>query len=81
MLDSVSTIAGLRYGRRRLPNGKSVEGALAAFAFTAPVLLPFLSPIAALAVAFVGALAEAVLPVNDNLIVPFLLALLVTAFA
>ena len=80
-LDSVSTIAGLRYGRHRLPNGKSVEGTLAAFAVTVPVLLLFLAPAAAVAVAFVGALAELVLPVNDNLVVPFLLALLVTAFA
>lgn len=81
VLDSVSTIAGLRYGRRRLPNGKSVEGALAGVAFTTPVLLLFLSPATAVAVAFVGALAELVLPVNDNLVVPFLLALLATAFA
>ena len=81
VLDSVSTIAGLRYGRRRLWNGKSIEGTLAAFAFTVPVLLPFLTPVAAVAVAFVGALAELVLPVNDNLVVPLLLALLVTAFA
>jgi phytol kinase len=81
VLDSVSTIAGLRYGRRRLPNGKSVEGTLAAIALTAPVLLLFLSPAAAVAVASVGALAELVLPVNDNLVVPFLLALLATAFA
>ncbi len=81
VLDSVSTIAGLRYGRRRLPNGKSLEGSLAAFVVTAPVLLLFLAPVAAVAVAFVGALAELVLPVNDNLVVPFLLALLVTAFA
>ncbi|HIH04372.1 MAG TPA: hypothetical protein HA263_11210 [Methanoregulaceae archaeon] len=80
VLDSVSTIAGLRYGRHRLPNGKSIEGTLAAFAFTTPFLLLFLTPVAAVAVAFVGALAELVLPVNDNLIVPFLLALLVTAF-
>jgi len=81
VLDSVSTIAGLRYGHRRLPNGKSLEGSLAAFAFTVPVLLLFLAPVPAIVVAFVGALAELVLPVNDNLIVPFLLALLVTAFA
>ncbi len=81
VLDAVSTIAGLRYGRRRLPNGKSVEGTLAAIAFTAPVLLLFLPPTAAVAVAFVGGLAELVLPLNDNLVVPFLLALLVTAFA
>jgi dolichol kinase len=80
VLDSVSTIAGLRYGRWRLPNGKSLEGSLAAFAFTAPVLLLFLTLVPAIVVAFVGALAELVLPVNDNLIVPFLLALLVTAF-
>jgi dolichol kinase len=81
VLDSVSTIAGLRYGRRRLPNGKSIEGTFAAIACTAPVLLFFLTPAAAVAAAVVGALAELVLPVNDNLVVPFLLALLVTAFA
>ena len=81
VLDAVATIAGFRYGRRRLPNGKSVEGTLAAIAFTAPVLLLFLPPTAAVAVAFVGGLAELVLPVNDNLVMPFLLALLVTAFA
>lgn len=61
VLDSVSTIAGLRYGRRLLSNGKSVEGTLAPIACTAPVLLLFLSPPAAVAVAFVGALAELVL--------------------
>jgi dolichol kinase len=81
VLDSVATLAGLRYGRRRLPNGKSLEGTLAAFACTAPVLLLFLTSVAAVTVAFVGSLAELVLPVNDNLVVPFLLSLLVTAFA
>lgn len=81
VLDAVSTIAGLRYGRRRLPNGKSLEGSLAAALVTVPVLLLFLSPSAAVAAAGIGALAELVLPVNDNLAVPFLLALLVTAFA
>lgn len=79
VLDSVSTIAGLRYGRRRLWNGKSLEGATAAFACAAVPLLLFVSPAAAVAVAAVAALAELVLPVNDNLIVPFLIALLVAA--
>ncbi len=81
VLDSVSTLAGLRYGRHRLPNGKSLEGTVAAFALTTPVLLLFLSPVAAIATAFVAAVAELVLPVNDNLAVPFLLALLVTGLA
>jgi dolichol kinase len=81
VLDAVSTLAGLRYGRRRLPNGKSLEGALAGALVAIPVLLLFLSPAAAVAAAGIGALAELVLPVNDNLVVPFLLALLVTAFA
>ncbi len=79
VLDSVSTIAGLRYGRRRLPNEKSIEGSIVAIAVTIPVLLIFLPALASLAIASVGALAELVLPVNDNLVVPFLIALLVTA--
>ena len=81
VLDAASTLVGLRFGRRRLPNGKSAEGTLAAFAITLPLLLFFLSPLAATAVAITGALAELVLPVNDNLVVPFLLALLATAVA
>ncbi len=81
ILDAVATLAGLLFGRRRLANGKSVEGTLAAIACTAPVLLLFLAPLAAVAVAALGALAELVLPVNDNLVVPLLLALLVTAFS
>ena len=50
-----------------------------AIAVTIPVLLIFLPALASLAIASVGALAELVLPVNDNLVVPFLIALLVTA--
>ena len=79
VLDATSTLAGLRFGRRRLWNGKSLEGALAALAVTAPLLFFFLAPLSAIAIAITGVLMELVLPVNDNLVVPFLLALLVTA--
>lgn len=81
VLDSVSTIAGLRYGRRHLPNGKSVEGTLAAIVFTAPVLLFSSHRPPPSRWRPLRALAELVLPGNDNLVVPFLLALLVTAVA
>jgi dolichol kinase len=81
VLDSVSTIFGLRYGRHRLQNGKSLEGMLSGAVCAIPVLFPFLSPAGAVLVAFGAALAELVLPVEDNLVVPFLLALLVTGLS
>ncbi len=70
VLDAVATIAGRRYGRTRVINEKSLEGTLAGAAVTAAVLLPFLSPAPALAVSAVAAVVEHLSPVDDNLLVP-----------
>jgi len=68
--DGVSTIAGIRYGRIRIGNGKSVEGACAGFAATAIVLLLVLPPLPAVIAATVASAVEIVCPVDDNLVIP-----------
>lgn len=76
VLDSVSTIVGLHFGRHRIYNGKSWEGMaggiIAAFIPLA-LLLPLLPAAAA---AIVAGIAEMVSPIEDNLIIPPLVCLL-----
>ena len=70
VLDSVTTLAGLRFGRHRIRNGKSWEGTLAGIAVTALVLLLFLHPAGALAVSVIAGIIELFSPVDDNLLIP-----------
>jgi dolichol kinase len=78
VLDGVATLAGIRYGRHRIFNGKSAEGTAAGIAVTALVLLLILSPVRALAVAVIAGLIELVAPVDDNLLIPPCICLLLT---
>ncbi|MDK2915762.1 MAG: hypothetical protein PWR25_319 [Euryarchaeota archaeon] len=78
LLDSVTTLAGVRFGRTRIYNHKSLEGTLAGFAATA-IALSFLVPLgAALATAVAAAVAELVSPVDDNLVIPVVASLALT---
>jgi dolichol kinase len=79
VLDGVATIAGIRFGRTRIFNGKSVEGAAAGMAVTFPVLLPVLPVTGALAVAVIAGLIEMFSPVDDNLVIPIGICVLLTA--
>jgi len=76
VLDSVTTIVGLRFGRHRIYNGKSWEGTLAGIAATAVILLHFVSPAGAAAVAILAGVIELVSPVDDNLVIPVAVSLL-----
>jgi phytol kinase len=78
VLDSVSTIAGMRLGRHRIYNGKSWEGTLAGFACTMVSLLLFLEVPGALVVSGVAGLLELFSPVDDNLVIPLGICLLLT---
>jgi phytol kinase len=71
--DPVAEIAGRRWGRHRMPNGKSLEGSLACFTASLAIglaccqVLP-LSPGVAVLGAMLATLVEAVsLPPSDNL--------------
>jgi dolichol kinase len=70
ILDSVSTIAGLRFGRHRVYNGKSWEGTLCGIAMTIPALLVLLPVSGALVVTAVSGLLELFSPIDDNLVIP-----------
>ncbi|MDD3856456.1 MAG: phosphatidate cytidylyltransferase [Methanoculleus sp.] len=78
LLDSVTTLAGLRFGRTRIYNNKSLEGTLAGFVVTAAVLCFLAPPGIALATAAAAAIAELVSPVDDNLVVPVVACLALT---
>ncbi len=78
LLDSVTTLAGVRFGRTRIYNHKSLEGTLAGVAVTATVLSLLVPPAAALATAAVTGIAELVSPVDDNLVVPVVACLALT---
>jgi dolichol kinase len=70
ILDSVTTLAGLRYGKHRIFNGKSWEGTFAGIAGTIPALLLFLTAPGAVVVAITAGLIELFSPVDDNLLIP-----------
>ncbi|MDD4136685.1 MAG: hypothetical protein PHT99_02175 [Methanoregula sp.] len=70
VLDSVTTMVGVRFGRTRIYNGKSWEGTLAGIVVTVAALLPFLTVPGAVVVAIVAGVIELVSPVDDNLVIP-----------
>jgi dolichol kinase len=78
LLDSVTTLVGVRFGRTRIYNHKSLEGTLAGFAVTAAVLSLFILPGIAIVTAVASAIAELVSPVDDNLIIPVVACLSIT---
>ena len=78
LLDSVTTLAGVRFGRTRIYNHKSLEGTLAGVAVTAAALCLLIPPLAALVTVAVTAVAELVSPVDDNLVIPVVACLILT---
>jgi phytol kinase len=70
VLDSVTTLVGVRFGRHRIRNGKSWEGTLSGIAVTVLALLPFLSLPGALAASVIAGIIELFSPVDDNLVIP-----------
>lgn len=78
VLDSVTTLAGTQYGRHRIHNGKSWEGTLSGIAVTVLALLPFLTLPGALVTAVVTGIIELFSPVDDNLVIPAGVCILLT---
>jgi phytol kinase len=80
VLDGVATIVGVNYGRHRIWKGKSLEGTLAGIGATIIALLVLtpLSPILALAAAVVAGIVELLTPVDDNLLIPVSVCILLT---
>jgi phytol kinase len=78
VLDGVATIAGIRFGRTRIYNGKSLEGTVAGIFVTFLVLLLFISIPGAFIVAVVAGIIEMFSPIDDNLVIPVSICLLLT---
>jgi len=70
VLDSVTTLVGIRYGRHRIYNGKSWEGTLSGIAVTFLALCPFLTLTGALTASVIAGIIELFSPVDDNLVIP-----------
>jgi dolichol kinase len=78
VLDGIATMVGVRYGKNRIFNGKSLEGTAAAIIITAVFLLPFLTVPGVMIVAILAGLIELLSPIDDNLVIPVVVALLLT---
>lgn len=78
ILDAVATVAGIRFGRHRIVNGRTLEGSLSGFAVLCAVLLTFTGPVAALTASAVAAVAELISPIDDNLVVPLVVGAALT---
>lgn len=78
VLDGVATIAGIRFGRTRIYNGKSWEGTISGIFITFLVLLLFIPVKGALVVAVIAGIIELFSPVDDNLVIPVSICILVT---
>ena len=78
VLDGIATIVGLRYGKHRIFNGKSWEGTGAGIAAAFLVLLLVVPPAQALAIAVIAGLIELLAPVDDNLLIPPCICILLT---
>jgi dolichol kinase len=70
VLDSITTLVGVSFGSHRIHNGKSWEGTLSGIAVTVLALLPFLSLPGALAASVIAGIIELFSPVDDNLVIP-----------
>jgi phytol kinase len=70
VLDSVTTLVGIRFGRHRIHNGKSWEGTLSGIIVTVLALLPFLTIPGTLAASAVAGILELFSPIDDNLVIP-----------
>lgn len=78
VLDGFSTIIGVRFGTHRIWKKKILEGFLGGVIITA-ILLMFIAPPAyAVLISLVAGLVELISPVDDNLIIPWVVAMLIT---
>lgn len=77
-IDSVATVAGIRFGKTRIYNQKSLEGTVIGIVVTTAVLCLLVPPAAAIVTATVAGLAELISPVDDNLTVPVVACITLT---
>jgi phytol kinase len=70
LLDSIATVVGRRAGKIRIYNGKSLEGSVAGTAAAFVALLALLPVGQAAAAAVAAGIVELLSPIDDNLVIP-----------
>ncbi|TAJ44713.1 diacylglycerol/polyprenol kinase family protein [Methanofollis fontis] len=78
ILDAVATMAGLRFGRHTIINGRTLEGSVSGFVALSIILLPIGGPAVALTASGVAAVVELLTPIDDNLVIPPIVGLVLT---
>ena len=81
--DAMSTLIGSYFGRHRihLNRKKTFEGSLSFFLTALFVLLFFTNPLKATIIAFFSMLAEMIPGIDDNLLIPITVGIMMTALA
>ncbi|NIM46968.1 MAG: hypothetical protein GTN40_02295 [Candidatus Aenigmarchaeota archaeon] len=80
LADAVSTLIGSYYGKHKLPvnKKKTVEGSISFFITAIFILLFFLDPLKAFIIAIFTTFAEMIPKVDDNLIIPLVVGIIMT---
>ena len=78
VLDGMATLIGLRYGKTRIINHKSLEGSGGAVFITFLVLLFLMNPVQSAVIAIIAGFFELVSPIDDNLLIPPVIGVLLT---
>ncbi len=78
VLDGFATIAGIRFGRTKVINNKSVEGSVIAILLTFFLLLPFYPVVLSGIMVLAAGIVEHICPFDDNLIIPVIIGLILT---
>jgi phytol kinase len=78
LLDGMATIVGIRFGKQRIWKNKTSEGLFAGIAVAFFALLLFVGPLQAFIVAVVAGVVELLSPVDDNLLIPVAVCIMLT---
>jgi dolichol kinase len=81
VLDSVSTVAGVNFGKTKIFGKKTLEGMLAGIAASVIVLAIFTSPATAVILSVVAGITELLSPVDDNLTIPLTVCIVLALIA
>lgn len=76
VLDSVSTVAGINFGKRKILGSKTLEGTACGIGAGFVIMLFFTGPLNALILSAAAGLTELVSPVDDNLTIPLVTCVL-----
>jgi phytol kinase len=78
LLDGFATIVGIRFGKQRIWKNKTSEGLFAGIVVAFIAMLPFVTPLQAFVASIVAGVVELLSPVDDNLLIPVAVCIVLT---